>query len=120
MEARELMDKSLVLYQFEDGVAFLTLNHPEKRNALSRAMLTALRERLTECANDDAVRIVIVKGNGPAFSAGHDLREMVDATEEQQRQLFALCTEVMEAIRKLPKPVIAQVHGVATAAGCQL
>jgi enoyl-CoA hydratase/carnithine racemase len=115
-----IMDKPLVLCEVQDGVAFLTLNHPEKRNALSLAMLGSLHDSLDRCARDPAVRVVIIRANGPAFSAGHDLRELVDGAEQEYRDLFALCTEVMEVIRKLPKPVIAQVQGVATAAGCQL
>jgi enoyl-CoA hydratase/carnithine racemase len=114
------MDTPVVLCEVQDGVALLTLNHPQRRNALSRAMLEALRSHLDRVARDAAVRAVIIRANGPAFSAGHDLRELVGSTEEDARALFALCTEVMEAIRALPKPVIAQVHAVATAAGCQL
>jgi enoyl-CoA hydratase/carnithine racemase len=114
------MNKSLVGYEVADGVALLTLNHPEKRNALSRALLTDLKAQLDRAAADRAVKAVILRANGPAFSAGHDLRELAAGTGEEHAALFALCTEVMEAIRKLPKPVIAQVQGVATAAGCQL
>jgi len=83
-------------------------------------MLTALGHELTRIASDDGVRVVILRAEGPAFSAGHDLRELVDGKEEDYAALFALCSEVMEAIRKLPQPVIAQVHSIATAAGCQL
>ena len=114
------MDEPLVLSQIVDRVAILTLNHPQKRNPLSRAMLACLREQLNRIAADDAVRAVIIRAAGPVFSAGHDLREMVGATEADHRALFALCSEVMEAIRTLPKPVIAEVQGVATAGGCQL
>ena len=114
------MKKPLVLYEVVDAVAVLTMDNPEKRNALSRAMLTALKEDLARIAADDSVRAVVIRGNGPVFSAGHDLRELVDGGEGEYVSLFALCTEVMEAIRKLPKPVIAEVRGVATAAGCQL
>jgi enoyl-CoA hydratase/carnithine racemase len=114
------MSQSLVLSQIEGGVAVLTLNHPEKRNALSRAMLTSLRERLGEIAAEPKARVVILAAAGPVFSAGHDLREMVVANESECASLFALCSEVMESLRKLPQPVIAQVHGLATAAGCQL
>jgi enoyl-CoA hydratase/carnithine racemase len=114
------MDKPLVLCDIADHIATLTLNHPEKRNALSRAMLTALGHELTRIASDAQVRVVILRAEGPVFSAGHDLRELVGGTEEDYAALFALCSEVMEAIRNLPQPVIAQVHGVATAAGCQL
>jgi enoyl-CoA hydratase/carnithine racemase len=114
------MDKPLVLYQAADGVATLTLNHPEKRNALSRAMLAALKEQLQRAAEDRQVRVVILRAEGPVFSSGHDLRELVGGQEADYAALFALCTEVMELVRRLPKPVIAQVQGMATAAGCQL
>jgi enoyl-CoA hydratase/carnithine racemase len=114
------MSHSLVLCEIVDGVALLTLNHPEKRNALSCAMLAALREHLARIPTDDAVRAVILRAVGPVFSSGHDLRELVGTTREGDAALFAVCTDVMEAIRLLPQPVIAQVHGLATAAGCQL
>ena len=114
------MDKPLVLRETTDHIAILTLNHPEKRNALSRAMLGSLKEHLNRLAADKNVKVVVVRAAGPVFSSGHDLRELVDGDERQYTAIFALCTEVMEAIRKLPQPVIAQVQGVATAAGCQL
>jgi enoyl-CoA hydratase/carnithine racemase len=114
------MDKQLVLCELTDRIAILTLNRPEKRNALSRAMLESLKERLARIAADANVKVVILRAAGPVFSAGHDLRELVGGDEKEYASLFALCTEVMEAIRKLPQPVIAQVHGLATAAGCQL
>ncbi len=114
------MDKPLVLSEVVDRVVILTLNHPEKRNALSRAMLESLKEHFARIATDKEVRVVILRAEGPAFSAGHDLRELVEREEPEYASLFALCTEVMEAIRMLPQPVIAQVQGIATAAGCQL
>lgn len=114
------MDNQLVLGEIVSGVAILTLNHPEKRNALSRAMLATLKGHLERVAAQEDVKAVIIRAVGPAFSAGHDLRELVGGSEEDYRSLFALATEVMEAIRNLPKPVIAQVQGTATAAGCQL
>jgi enoyl-CoA hydratase/carnithine racemase len=114
------MDRPLVLCEVSDGIAFLTLNHPEKRNALSGAMLAALKEQLGRIAADDRARVVILRAEGPVFSSGHDLREMVDRARTDYEAIFALCTDVMEAIRRLPKPVIAQVQAVATAAGCQL
>src|SRR5581483_8266442 len=114
------MDKPLVLREVVDHVAILILNHPEKRNALSRAMLTALGRELTRIASDEEVRVVVLRAGGTVFSAGHDLRELTNGTEEDYAALFTLCSEVMETIRKLPQPVIAQVHGIATAAGCQL
>ena len=114
------MDNSQVLYEASDGIAILTLNNPGRRNALSRDMLTSLRGSIQEAARDASVRAVIIRAVGPAFSAGHDLRELVGGKEEDYASLFALCTEVMEAISHLPKPVIAEVGGIATAAGCQL
>lgn len=114
------MNKPLVLDEIVNGVAILTLNHPEKRNALSRAMLATLKGHLERVAAQEDVKAVIIRAVGPAFSAGHDLRELVGGSEEDYKSLFALCTEVMETIRNLPKPVIAQVQGIATAAGCQL
>lgn len=114
------MNNSLVLFERLDAVAILTLNHPEKRNALSQAMLTALREHLSRIGKDSQIRVVILRASGPVFSSGHDLRELQDCPAETCAAIFALCTEVMEAIRLLPQPVIAQVQGLATAAGCQL
>jgi enoyl-CoA hydratase/carnithine racemase len=114
------MTSSLVLFELVDRVAVLTLNQPEKRNPLSRAMLASLKDQLARVAGDSATRAVLIRAAGTAFSAGHDLRELAGATEQQHRELFTLCTEVMEAIRKLPQPVIAEVQGLATAAGCQL
>jgi enoyl-CoA hydratase/carnithine racemase len=114
------MSQPCVLCDVQDGVAMLTLNHPEKRNPLSRTMLAALQEHLDRIALNDAVRAVIIRAAGPAFSAGHDLREMVGANADDHRSLFALCSRVMESIRNLAKPVIAEVQGIATAAGCQL
>lgn len=114
------MDNQIVLYDVVDDVAVLTLNHPDKRNALSRAMLERLKGYLGEIAASTDARAVIIRAVGPVFSSGHDLRELVAQNEEDVQSLFALCTDVMEAIRKLPQPVIAQVHALATAAGCQL
>lgn len=114
------MIQELVLYELIDGVAVLTLNNPAKRNALSSPVLDSLKSHLERIRDDAAVRVVVVRSEGPVFSSGHDLNEMVDADEETYVGIFAACTEVMEAIRLLPKPVIAQVQGLATAAGCQL
>jgi enoyl-CoA hydratase/carnithine racemase len=114
------MDPLPARYEVDGGVARITLDRPERRNALSRHMLLALRGHLAEAERDETVRAVIIRARGPAFSAGHDLRELVGTTEEDARALFTLCTDVMEAIRRLPKPVIAEVHAIATAAGCQL
>jgi enoyl-CoA hydratase/carnithine racemase len=104
------------------GIATLTLNRPQSRNGLSLGMLQALKAALAAIAADANVRVVIIAGAGPAFCAGHDLKELrannYDPTYVDA--LFAECAEVMQAIVRLPKPVIARVHGVATAAGAQL
>ena len=110
----------------EGGVARLTLNHPEKLNALSDAMLGALGARLAETAADAAVRVVVIAGEGRAFCAGHDLNEFQAARQAPDGgaaahvDFFRRCTEVMLAIVRHPRPVIAEVQGVAVAAGCQL
>lgn len=103
------------------GVCRLTLNRPRQYNALSDAMLEALDAALTECAADDHVRCVVLAANGPAFCAGHDLKEL-RATEDRTHHeaTFARCSHLMQHIVALPVPVIARVQGLATAAGCQL
>lgn len=100
--------------------ARLTLAWPEKRNALSLGVLEELRERLLAASAEPGTRALVLAGEGPAFSAGHYLPEILEADEEGQRRLFASCARLMAAIREVPQPVIAEVRGVATAAGCQL
>jgi len=103
------------------GVVTLTLNRPRAFNALSEAMLTALAEAVDALAGDDGVRAVVLGASGEAFCAGHDLKEMrAEPSLEYYQLLFAQCTDVMLSIQRLPVPVIARVHGLATAAGCQL
>lgn len=104
-----------------EPIARLTLDRPERRNALSLALMREVIDALGAVARDDTVRVLVIDGNGPVFSAGHDLSEMV-ATREAAffDELFAVCVEMMEAVHATPQPVIAKVHGVATAAGCQL
>jgi enoyl-CoA hydratase/carnithine racemase len=114
------MSEPLVIYESAEQIATLTLNNPARRHALSSEMLAALKEGLGCIREDAAVKVVVLKSDGPVFSSGHDLREMVGSDEEAYTCIFAECTEVMEAIRLLPQPVIAQVQGLATAAGCQL
>jgi enoyl-CoA hydratase/carnithine racemase len=112
---------AVLLEEHSDGVLRLTLNRPEARNALSIELMTALVAALGRAAEAPQDRVVVIAGAGPAFSAGHDLRELRrDARREIYQRIFALCSELMLAIVRLPKPVIAEVHGVATAAGCQL
>jgi enoyl-CoA hydratase/carnithine racemase len=109
-----------LLCETNRGVVRLTLNRPEKRNALSRELLARLRKAQDAIGNDPAARVVVLAARGPAFCAGHDLGEMVGRPEADYRDLFALCSDVMQRFRRLPQPVIARVHGLATAAGCQL
>ena len=104
----------------QDGVAVLTLINPKKRNVLSSRTLAALEEWLDWIAKDPDARVVVIRSEGPVFSSGHDLNELVNGDEEDYTAVFAACMRVMEGIRLLPKPVIAQVQGLATAAGCQL
>ena len=114
------MTEPLIVYELADQIATLTLNNPSRRHALSSEVLAVLKGRLDSIREDTTVKVVILKSDGPVFSSGHDLREMVGSDEESYTCIFAECTEVMEAIRLLPQPVIAQVQGLATAAGCQL
>jgi enoyl-CoA hydratase/carnithine racemase len=100
--------------------ATITLNRPEKRNALSLELMQELIEALRAVSEDPAIRAVIIDAAGPAFSAGHDLSEMIGRDETFLDELFRTCTVMMETIHELPQPVIAKVHGIATAAGCQL
>ena len=104
----------------ESGVTRLTLNRPERRNALSETMLTELGAALDRIAQEQATRVVILAAAGPVFCSGHDLGEMVGRSEADYASLFSRCSSVMQKIRKLPQPVIARVQGLATAAGCQL
>ncbi|TAD91853.1 MAG: enoyl-CoA hydratase [Alphaproteobacteria bacterium] len=102
-------------------IATLTLNRPASRNALSLAMLDALIAATDELGADQAVRVVVLAGAGPAFCAGHDLKEIrANPDPEFRRTLFHRCADAMLALTRLPQPVIARVHGMATAAGCQL
>ncbi|WP_438346264.1 enoyl-CoA hydratase [Methylorubrum populi] len=126
MTGSDRPSEDLLLREDRDGVATLTLNRPQARNALSLGLLEALREAFAGLSQDDSVRAVVLAASGPAFCAGHDLKEMTGYRAESDRgakkfeELFALCSGVMMAIPALPQPVIAAVEGVATAAGCQL
>ncbi|SLN45287.1 enoyl-CoA hydratase [Oceanibacterium hippocampi] len=104
-----------------DGIATLTLNRPRQRNALSGALIAAIHDALRDLEADDSVRVVVIAASGTAFSAGHDLAE-VRAIEgvDGYRTLFRQCSDMMLAVLRHPKPVIARVQGTATAAGCQL
>jgi enoyl-CoA hydratase/carnithine racemase len=109
-----------ILFAREGALAFVTMNRPEKRNALSVEHMEELIECLEAIGGEKGISIVILRGEGPAFSAGHDLGEMVGQSKQFYEHEFAVCAKLMKAIVALPQPVIAEVHGVATAAGCQL
>ncbi|MBC7951583.1 MAG: enoyl-CoA hydratase [Rhodospirillaceae bacterium] len=111
----------IVLLEIQSGVATLTLNRPQARNALSTELMIDLEKGLAAIARDSAIKVVVLAANGPAFCAGHDVREMAGLDgRDQVAALFAQCAKVMTAIVRLPQPVIAKVHGMASAAGCQL
>jgi len=116
----------LLLREDDGGIATLTMNAPANLNALSDAMLAALRAAFSGLRDDAAIRVIVLRGAGKAFCAGHDLKEMQAGRAAPDRgrayfaDLFARCAEVMQMIPALPQPVIAEVHGIATAAGCQL
>jgi enoyl-CoA hydratase/carnithine racemase len=112
---------ALLLHREENGVAWLTLNRPAARNALSLALMEELHAALDAAAVVPDVKVVVLAGAGPAFCAGHDLRELrADPSRDAYEHVFSRCAALMLRIVRLPKPVIARVHGVATAAGCQL
>lgn len=111
-----------VLLEKEGPIGWLILNHPEKRNALSLEMIEGLLDKLAVIQNDGAIRVVVIRGNGPVFSAGHDIREMSSSSGDLHavRKIFTTCNRMMLQLHELSQPVIAMVHGIATAAGCQL
>lgn len=114
-------EQSLLLRHDEGGITTLTLNRADKFNALSTELMRDIQAELNDIAVDTSVRVVVIAGNGRAFCAGHDLKEMMaDPSPETIRALFNQCSEMMMTLTRLPQPVIAKVHGIATAAGCQL
>ena len=116
-----LANETPVLRSDENGVATLVLNRPRSRNALSSAAMAALQEEIDSVAGDPAVRVLVIGANGPAFCAGHDMRELrANPTREAIEALFAQSGRLMLSLIRLPKPAIARVQGTATAAGCQL
>ena len=115
------LESPTLLRSHAGGIATLTLNRPKQYNALSDALLAELQQALDAISQDEATRVVVIAGSGPAFCAGHDLKEMRAHYEQTKvRDLFAQCSQMMMSITQLPQPVIARVHGIATAAGCQL
>jgi enoyl-CoA hydratase/carnithine racemase len=121
MNEQSAVTEQVLRRRDEDGIAWLTLHRPAARNALSIALMQALVAELDAIQATPAVKVVVIGGAGPAFCAGHDLRELRSRPERSAYQAtFELCSRLMTRIVRLPKPVIARVHGVATAAGCQL
>ena len=125
VEAARQAEEPLLLADRDGSVLRLTMNRPASRNALSMPMMGALIEALDTAAADRETRVVVIAANGPGFCAGHDLRELRSEGQSDRRRealhaIFARCSELMIKLVRLPKPVIAEVHGIATAAGCQL
>ena len=113
---------SVVASEFDAdaGIGTITLDNPGQRNPLSLAAMREVTERVRGMGVDPAVRVVVLTANGPVFSAGHNLAEMINRTLEQEQEIFEVCTAMMDAVQGIPQPVIAAVQGPAIAAGCQL
>ena len=111
-----------VLFEQRDHIGWLTLNRPEQQNALSLEVMGDMLNTLQRVAIDRDIHVLIIRGNGPVFCAGHDLKELTGKQYDIHhfRRVFSVCSTMMQTLQHLPQPVIAQVHGVATAAGCQL
>ena len=110
----------MLLRELDAGTAIVTLNRPDRRNALSLALMRELFAAFDEIGRNRDVRVVILAAAGNVFSSGHDLSEMTGRTLDEYREIFDVCTQLMTRIQSIPQPVIAEVQGVATAAGCQL
>jgi enoyl-CoA hydratase/carnithine racemase len=111
-----------LLFEKNDSIGWFTLNRPEYKNALSIELMYEMQEQFNIVAKDRDIRVIVIRGNGPAFCTGHDILELVGENYDIHhfRKIFSVCSTMMQTIHKLPQPVIAQVHGIATAAGCQL
>ncbi len=114
-------NETILLREDKGGIATLTLNRPDKFNALSTELMGRVQRELDSLVDDKSIRVVVIAANGKAFCAGHDLKEMSDDPgQEAIEALFDQCSRMMVSLTKIPQPVIARVHGIATAAGCQL
>src|SRR5215475_15696149 len=109
-----------LLIDSQDGILVVTMNRPERRNALSVGLMRELIDCFDSVESDGEIRAVILAASGPVFSAGHDLRELVGESLKEYRLVFDVCTELMTRVQSIPQPVVAEVRGMATAAGCQL
>jgi enoyl-CoA hydratase/carnithine racemase len=114
------MELRYTVFNVEGAVGIITLNNPEKRNSLSLDLLRELHAILNHAESLTQVRVLIIKAAGKVFSSGHNLAEMIDGNLSGYQEIFKTCGEVMQRVQTLPQPVIAQVNGIATAAGCQL
>ena len=114
------MEYKDIQLRLEGHLATILLNRPEKRNALSLNTLEEMIHALKDTAERKEIRVVVLRGNGPVFSAGHDLAELKEGDLQDYRHIFATCMKMMLLLYEIPQPVIAGVHGIATAAGCQL
>jgi enoyl-CoA hydratase/carnithine racemase len=113
-------ESNYLIVQDAFPAVMITMNRPQQRNALSTGLMREMIEELEHASARPECRVVVIRGAGPAFSAGHDLKELTNRTLEEERQIFDVCTRMMQTIQRIPQPVIAAVHGMATAAGCQL
>jgi enoyl-CoA hydratase/carnithine racemase len=120
LDTGEITGLEHILVRREGYAARITLNRPDKRNALSLALMHELIRSLEELAREPDVRAIVIEGSGSVFSAGHDLNELTGRELPFYQEVFDVCTRLMELVHRVPQPVIAKVHGVATAAGCQL
>ena len=109
-----------ILLSTHGGLGTVTMNRPERRNALSEAHMLELLDAFTRLADDGDVRAIILAANGPVFCAGHDFADMAERDLDAMRELLTVCTRLMRTMQRVPQPVVARVHGIATAAGCQL
>jgi enoyl-CoA hydratase/carnithine racemase len=111
-----------VLFEKKGPIGWFTLNRPEQRNALSLELMDGMNKKLNLVAKERDIRVVVIKGNGPAFCTGHDMKELTGKNYDIHhfRKVFSVCSNLMQTLHGLPQPVIAQVHGAAMAAGCQL
>jgi len=114
------MDYKEILFTREQSLGYLTLNNPSKINALSKQMIKEITHLLRKISNDETIKVLVIKAAGKHFCAGHFLAEMVDSGVKEYREIFDNCTRMMMMLHEIPQPVICQVQGIATAAGCQL
>ena len=109
-----------ILYATQEPIGILTLNNPKKINALSRKMIAEIMQVLTAVSEDESIKVLIIRAAGKHFCAGHYLKEMLNEGVKEYKYIFDQCTRMMQMLHEIPQPVIAQVQGIATAAGCQL